>query len=69
MYSQLRSGAGKKLVLEAGYGPESGEEDDITVCKVGGHRARPTDNRWAAVVVVVVVVAVSLVPPIFSSGG
>eukprot|EP00752_Nemacystus_decipiens_P012440 g11021.t1 len=35
MHSQLRSGAGKKLVLEAGYGPEGGEEGDIhiTVCK------------------------------------
>ncbi|CAN0321502.1 unnamed protein product [Ectocarpus sp. 12 AP-2014] len=35
MYSQLRSGAGKKLVLEAGYGPVEGEGDDgeITVCK------------------------------------
>lgn len=34
MYAQLRSGAGKKLVLEAGYGPEEGEEGDITLCKV-----------------------------------
>eukprot|EP00903_Cladosiphon_okamuranus_P020617 g18927.t1 len=33
MYSQLRSGAGKKLVLEAGYGPEEGKEGDVTVCK------------------------------------
>lgn len=34
MYSQLRSGAGKKLVLEAGYGPEGGDEGEITLCKV-----------------------------------
>ncbi|CAN0412618.1 unnamed protein product, partial [Pylaiella littoralis] len=33
MYSQLRSGAGKKLVLEAGYGPEGEEEGEITLCK------------------------------------
>lgn len=34
MYSQLRSGAGKKLVLEAGFGPLEGDDDEITVCKV-----------------------------------
>ncbi|CAM9487187.1 unnamed protein product, partial [Scytosiphon promiscuus] len=33
MYSQLRSGAGKKLVLEAGYGPADEAEGEITVCK------------------------------------
>lgn len=56
MYSQLRSGAGKKLVLEAGFGPEDGEEGEITVCKVGEiavckvgeHRATPIGGGDAA---------------------
>ena len=46
MYAHLRSGAGKKLVLEAGYGPEEGEEGDITLCKVSrtAQSAPPSDT-------------------------
>lgn len=42
MHPQLRSGAGKKLVLEVGYGPAGEDEGDVTLCKVSELSRRRT---------------------------